>query len=201
MPSRAAMSRFTKESRPQRLCSRRMWRLRLMEMRKTCDSFRNRSMTAVDNASDDKKMVFAGQAFSSISPTTMQRKYSCVPAARLANAFMVELFCISSSIMSQADWCLAMALTNSRFDTSVSTRTLASEKSLMRSAKLSLSAVLPKATQISGVELNGVIQRDSHLAEITRHRQKRLQIPTKTVFKTNPQASATPLFSGRTSRD
>jgi hypothetical protein len=54
----------------------------------------------------------------------------------------------------------------------------------MRSAKLSLSALVPKATQMSGVELKGVMQRKSRLAEVTSVVPKRLQIPTLAVFKT-----------------
>ena len=86
-----------------------MWRLRLMAMRNTWDSFRSRSMTAVERASDDTGMVLAGHASVSASPTIMHRKYSCASAARLANALMVESPCISSSTMSHADWCLALA--------------------------------------------------------------------------------------------
>lgn len=80
-----------------------MWRLRLMAMRKTCDSFRSRSITAVDNESDDSEMVSAGHAVELTSPTTMQRKYSWASAARLANALIAESPCISSSTMSHAD--------------------------------------------------------------------------------------------------
>ena len=42
-----------------------MWRLRLMAMRNTWDSFRSRSMTAVERASDDKAMELGGHNFKS----------------------------------------------------------------------------------------------------------------------------------------
>ena len=109
MRSRGATSKFTRGNKPQRRWSRRMWRLRLMAMRNTWDSFRSRSMTAVERASDDKAMELGGHNFKSASPTIMHRKYSCASAARLANALMVESPCISSSTMSHADWCLALA--------------------------------------------------------------------------------------------